>query len=57
MGGLDGSVWRFERVDANDYTFVQWWSPNAQEGHQLWSAGLALLNMANALPSGPRALY
>ncbi len=56
-GGLDGSDWRFERVDANGYTFVQWWSPNAQEGHQLWSAGLALLKMANALPSGPRALY
>ncbi|MBK6495689.1 MAG: hypothetical protein IPG05_11430 [Gemmatimonadetes bacterium] len=56
-GGLDGSDWRFERVDANGYSFVQRWSPNAQEGHELWSAGLALLKMANALPSGPRALY
>ncbi|MBP6571574.1 MAG: hypothetical protein KA226_09165 [Gemmatimonadales bacterium] len=57
IGGVDGSVWRFERVDANGYSFVQRWSPNAQEGHQLWSAGLALLKMANALPSGPREIY
>ncbi len=57
MGGVDGSVWRFERVDANGYTRVQWWSPNPTEGHQLWSAGLALLKLGGALPSGPHELY
>ena len=57
IGGLDGSVWRFERVDANGYRFVQRWSPNAEDGHQLWSAGRALLQLANALPSGPRTVY
>jgi hypothetical protein len=56
-GGADGSVWRFERIDANGHNFVQWWSPNAKEGHQLWSAGLALLKLANALPTNPREIY
>ena len=57
LGGVDGSFWRFERAQATGYTSVMWWSPSEAEGRPVWSAGLAMLKLAHALPSGPREIY
>jgi hypothetical protein len=55
--GLDGADWIFERLDARGHAVLVRWSPDCSTDCGAFTAGMAFLRAANALPKGPRELY
>jgi hypothetical protein len=56
-GGVDGSHWGFERVDASGYGSLETWSPDSSRSPASWNAGMALLTAGRARPTIAREIY
>lgn len=56
-GGVDGSTWLLERVDARGHALAMYWSPDMEEERSVREVGLAFLRAANVLPSVDYEIY
>jgi hypothetical protein len=56
-GGLDGADWIFERLDVRGHAALVRWSPDCSTSCGVFTAGMAFLRAAHALPNEPRELY
>lgn len=55
--GVEGADWVFERLDTRGHTALLSWSPDCSTACSVFTAGMAFLQAAHALPSGPGELY
>ena len=55
--GLDGADWVFERLDARGHAILVRWSPDCSTDCGAFTAGMAFLRAADALPKSPHELY
>lgn len=56
-GGVDGTHWLFERVDARGHACLEAWSPDSTSERAVWKAGMAFLSAGGALPVDAREMY
>ncbi len=56
-GGVDGSFWLLERLDARGHAMLLDWSPDRYAQRAIFDAGMAFLRAANVMPKVAREIY